>query len=241
VFAYTVVAVVVLSVVASFSRTALLMLAVVVAATLVAPSRMFFRRANDKLNYFFAILVAGALVAFAGAAPFVERALSIFHEQGVSGARGSGRIDLWRAAWRGFREHVLAGIGAGNFRAQSADLLQTTPGVENVLGNPKLSNKFVHNMYLGNLTELGLVGFGLFMAVLVLTFWYLLRTVKRARALDDPRLERLSAALIVTLVGYAVAGFFLSLELSKPLFILIGLALALDVISRRAVVAARSG
>jgi exopolysaccharide production protein ExoQ len=241
VFAYTVVAVVVLSVVASLSRTALLMLAVVVGATLVAPSRVFFRRANDKLNYFFAILVAGALVAFAGAAPFVKRALTIFHEQGVSGARGSGRIDLWRAAWGGFREHTLTGLGAGNFRAQSADLLQTTPGVENVLGNPKLSNKFVHNMYLGNLTELGIVGFGLFMAVLLLTVWYLLGTVRRARALDDRRLERLSAALIVTLIGYAVAGFFLSLELSKPLFIIIGLALALDVMSRRAVVAARTG
>ena len=232
-FAYTVVAVVVLSVVASFSRTALLMLAVVVAATLVAPARMFFRRATDKLNYFFAILIAGALVAFAGAAPFVERALTIFREQGVSGARGSGRIDLWRAAWRGFREHALTGLGAGNFRAQSADLLQTTPGVDNVLGNPSLSDKFVHNMYLGNLTELGIVGFGLFMAVLVLTVWYLLRAAKRARALGDPRLERFSAALIVTLVGYGIAGFFLSLELSKPLFILIGLALALDVISRR--------
>jgi exopolysaccharide production protein ExoQ len=163
----------------------------------------------------------------------VERALTIFREQGVSGARGSGRIDLWRAAWHGFREHTLTGLGAGNFRAQSADLLQSTPGVNNVLGNPSVSNKFVHNMYLGNLTELGIIGFGLFMAVLVLTVWYLLRALRRARALGDSRLERFSAALLVTLVGYAVAGLFLSLELSKPLFILIGLALALDVISRR--------
>jgi O-antigen ligase len=240
-FAYTVVAVVVLSVVASFSRTGLLVLAVVVAATLIAPTRLFFRRANDKLNYAVSILVAAALVAFAGAAPFVKRALTIFHEQGVTGARGSGRVDLWRAAWAGFRDHTLTGLGAGNFRAQSADLLQTTPGVENVLGNPSLTNKFVHNMYLGNLTELGLVGFLLFMIVLALTGRYLLRTAKRARALGDSRLERMAAALLVALIGYAVAGLFLSLELSKPLFILIGLALALDVVSRRAGAAARSG
>jgi O-antigen ligase len=231
-FAYTVVAVVVLSVVASFSRTGLLVLAGVVAATLIAPARLFFHRANEKLGYIFAIVIAGVLVALAGAAPFIRRALTIFGEQGVSGARGSGRIDLWRAAWHGFREHFVAGLGAGNFRARSADLLQTTPGVENVLGNPSLSNKYVHNMYLGNLTELGVVGFALFVTILGLTAWYLVRAALRARAVGDATLERFAAGLLVALLGYLIAGFFLSLELSKPLFILIGLALALDVMSR---------
>jgi O-antigen ligase len=93
--------------------------------------------------------------------------------------------------------------------------------------------KYVHSMYLGNLTELGIVGFSLFMLVLWLTFSSLIASVRRARNRGDPDLARFAAALAVGLVGVSVSGFFLSIELAKPLWIVVGLALALDVMTRR--------
>ena len=201
--------------------------------TLVLPSRYFFRRAGDKAAYFVVLVSAGALVGLAGAQPFVKRALSILREHGISGARGSGRVDLWRAAWHGFLEHPVVGLGAGNFRSSSLDLLQSTPGVNDIAGNTGLTNRYVHNMYLETMTELGLVGFTLFVLILVLTGWYLIRVVRRARRERDGVLERISLALLVTFVGLGISGFFLSLELNKPLWIIVGLALALDSMSRK--------
>jgi O-antigen ligase len=230
---YAVVGAIVLSVAASLSRTGLVVLGFVVVVTLLTPSRYFFRRIEDKLGYFVVLVVAGMLVAMAGAQPFVRRALSIFREHGVSGARGSGRVDLWRAAWHGFREHPFAGLGAGNFRSSSLDLLQSTPGVNDIAGNTGLSNRYVHNMYLETLAELGVIGFVLFVVILALAAWYLVRVARRARNARDGVLEKISLALLVTLAALCIAGFFLSLELNKPLWIVVGLVLAIDVMTRK--------
>jgi O-antigen ligase len=231
-FYYGVVAAIVLSVVASLSRSGLLALASVVGATLVLPSALFFRRASQKAAYGLALLAAAAVVALAGAAPFLERAATIFHERGISGQRGSGRVDVWRAAWRAFAENPVVGIGAGNFRGRTFDRLLQTPGVTSTQGY-RSKGKYVHSMYLGNLTELGLVGFSLFMLMLGLTFTSLVASVRRARNRGDPELARLAAAVVVGMIGIAISGFFLSIELAKPLWIVIGIALALDVMTRR--------
>lgn len=229
---YGVVAAIVLSVVASLSRSGLLALASVVVVTLLLPASLFFRRASQKVTYAFALGAAALVVMLAGASPFVERAATIFQEQGVSGSRGSGRVDVWRAAWRSFKENPLLGIGAGNFRSSTFDRLLQTPGVTSTEGY-RSKGKYVHSMYLGNLTELGVVGFGLFMVMLSLTFSSLIASVRRARSRGDPDLARFAAALAVGLVGVSVSGLFLSIELAKPLWIVIGLALALDVMTRR--------
>ena len=229
---YGVVAAIVLSVVASLSRSGLIALASVVLVTLLLPSALFFRRASQKVTYGFALLAAAAVVMLAGATPFLERAATIFSEEGVSGSRGSGRVDVWRAAWRSFEENPLLGIGAGNFRSSTFDRLLQTPGVTTTSGY-RSKGKYVHSMYLGNLTELGIVGFSLFMLMVGLTFSSLTASARRARSRGDPELARFAAALAVGLVGVSVSGFFLSIELAKPLWIVIGLALALDVMTRR--------
>jgi O-antigen ligase len=231
-FFYCVVAAIVLSVVASLSRSGLLALTSVVLATLLLPSWLFFRRATQKATYGLALLAAAGVVILAGAAPFVERAATIFHEQAAGGHRGSGRVDIWRAAWRAFEQNPVVGIGAGNFRGRTFDRLLQTPGVTTTSGY-RSKGKYVHSMYLGNLTELGLVGFSLFMLMLGLTFTSLTASIRRARSRGDPELARYAAAVVVALVGVSISGFFLSIELAKPLWIVIGLALAIDVMTRR--------
>ncbi len=226
-FYYGVVGVIAVSIVASLSRTGLVMLAAVIAATLLLPFRIFFRSAAQKLGYAFTLGGAAVVAAIAGLTPFINRAQTIFNFSSSSGDRGSGRIDLWRAALHGFRDHPWFGLGAGNFQAKALDLLQTTPGV-NTAASYVAPGRVVHNAYLEALTELGAVGLALFLLILFFTVRSYLGTFRRARAAGDRAIESFSIALIVAVFGFAISMLFASNELGKPLWIFIGLALALE-------------
>ncbi|MHB8470935.1 MAG: O-antigen ligase family protein, partial [Gaiellaceae bacterium] len=226
-WAFATVGVIVLSVAATVSRTGIVALLAVVLLTLFLPWRVFFSGRRQKLTYTLAIFVSGFAAAVVGAAAFATR-------QGASGTgnRGSGRIDLWTAAWHAFTAHPLLGIGAGNFQIRAIEFLQATPGVDSQAAYLANIGRVVHNTYLETLTELGVVGLALFLSLIGLTGWSLLRSARRARAARHPAYERFALATASALVAYAVAAFFLSIELNKPFWILAGLALALDVVTR---------
>src|SRR5207249_5247629 len=120
-----------------------------------------------KLAYLIALTVAVAAALAVGSTTLVARAQTIIHP-GMD--RGSGRTDLWNSAWHGYTQHPWLGLGAGNFRARSLGLLMTTPGV-NIRASYVAPGREVHNAYLETLTELGPVGFVLFLSVLGLTAW----------------------------------------------------------------------
>jgi hypothetical protein len=198
---------------------------------MVLPWRLFFDTARRKAAYV-GLLAVAVLGAFAvGSTAFVERAQSIL-DPSSSGDRGAGRTDLWAAAWNGYTDHPALGLGAGNFRAQALDLLQTTPGVD-TKRNYVLQAKAVHNAYLEVLTDLGPIGLALFLAVLFLSGRYLLLSYRRARDAGVVELERFSIAVFLSLVGYSVSAVFLSNQLGKLVWTLVGLAIAMDVVTRR--------
>jgi O-antigen ligase len=230
---YCVVGVIVLSVVSSLSRGGLIALGVVVLATIVLPWRTFFRRRSQKASYVAFLGLAVAVAVMLGSTSFVARAQTIIHPSD----RGSGRTDLWNAAWNAYSHHPWLGIGEGNFRAESLQWLAATPGVD--LAAPWInSGKEVHNAYLETLTELGPVGLALFGGVILGTAWFCVRSYRRARAYRHRLLEHYSLAVVVGLLGYVVGAVFLSNELSKALWVLVGIALALDAMTRRLVLAA---
>jgi O-antigen ligase len=231
-FYYAVVGVIAISIVASLSRTGLVMLALVIAATLLLPYRLFFRTAAQKLGYALSLAGAAVVAGIAGSTPFLHRAGTIFNFSNPSGDRGSGRLDLWRAALHGFRDHPWFGLGAGNFQAKALDLLQTTPGV-NTAASYVAPGRVVHNAYIEALTELGVVGLALFLLILALTVRSYLTTFRRAHACGDRAIESFSIALLVAVFGFCVSMFFNSNELGKPLWIFIGLAIALERIPLR--------
>jgi O-antigen ligase len=229
---YGVVGVIVLSVVSSLSRTGVIALLAVVIATLVLPSRIFFARAGRKFAYVLSLVAATIVAVGVGSTALVSRVQSIFTATSSTGDRGAGRTDLWAAAWHGYTDHPLLGLGAGNFTPHALTLLQTTPGVDTSRNYITTAN-VVHNGYLEQLTELGPVGLTLWLLILLLSGRYLVRAARRASAAHDIELERYAVAAAVALLGYAVSVFFLSNELGKPIWIFAGLALALDVMTRR--------
>jgi O-antigen ligase len=231
---FAVIGIIVVSVVSSLSRTGLLALGAVVALTLIAPWRVFFSDPREKIWYLGSILAGGVAASAVSSATLIARVRTIFDPNAQGSYRGAGREDLWRAALHGWRDsNQLIGMGAGNFRFHSLDLLQTTPGVDTTQ-NYVRPDREVHNAYLENLTDLGVVGLTLFLVLLGVAGYYLWRSYRRGGAAGDSVIQRLSLAFAVSLVGYAVSAFFLSNQLAKGLWILVGIALALDVMSRRA-------
>jgi len=226
---YGVVGIIVLSVVSSLSRGGMIALGMVVVASLVLPWQIFFRRRAHRGIYAALIALAIVIALALGSTSFVARAQSIIHP---GSDRGSGRTDLWNAAWNAYTHHPLFGLGAGGFRADSLQWLTTTPGVD-LRANWVAPGKEVHNAYLESLTELGPLGLILFVGIILTTGWFCVRSFKRARRARDDLLSRYSLALAVSLVGYACGAVFLSNELSKALWVIVGLALAIDAITRR--------
>src|SRR5262249_59368211 len=81
--------------------------------------------------------------------------------------------------------------------------------------------------YIGTTAELGPFGLFLFLGMIVSTALALRRTAKRAREIGAHFLSRMSNALILSLLGWGLSSTFIETETARPLWIVIGLSLAL--------------
>ena len=111
-----------------------------------------------------AMLGAGLLFAVVALAYLT---IPRFHSEDATANRGTGRVDIWHAAWAGWEQHPVLGLGAGNFIKQSDDLLSSTPGVQLDPYSDLFLGIKVHNAYLEPWVELGPIGLGLYVAVLI--------------------------------------------------------------------------
>jgi O-antigen ligase len=84
-----------------------------------------------------------------------------------------------------------------------------------------------HSAYIGTLADLGAVGLALFLGLLGSTALAIRRSVATAREADAMSTMRVANALMISLVGWAFASIFLSSETGRPLWIIIGIAIAL--------------
>jgi O-antigen ligase len=111
------------------------------------------------------------LLGLAGAASIGLGVIAIVNPAAIArmtdiGGGSSGRNDLWKVAWKIFNNNHWIGIGLSNFQAvepsyvlRSGELTR----VDLVAETPHL----VHNLYLQLLTETGVIGFVLFLAVAI--------------------------------------------------------------------------
>jgi O-antigen ligase len=146
---------------------------------------------------------------------------------------GTGRTDIWTVGWRMVEAQPLQGVGVGNFQTSSVHYL-LEPGAilrdDFIVDRPQVA----HNMYLHVLAETGIPGLVLFLGLLgagTLAAW---RASNQFARRDDVLMESCSRAVVVALVALFVADFFVSEQLSKSLWLLVGLGPALLAIARRA-------
>jgi O-antigen ligase len=100
------------------------------------------------------------------------------------------REDYWKVAWEAWKEHPLTGTGAGTFHYV---WLENRPGTQSV--------RQVHNLYLEQGTETGVVAFLALVGFVVALVGYSLRATWRSQGGRRLLLAGLVSALVVYLVS----------------------------------------
>jgi len=122
--------------------------------------------------------------------------------------RGSTQFHLeaWKAGGRMIEAHPISGVGLGNFKALMPSYMPLAPGRIDV-------DTLAHNMFIEVAAELGLPALLIFLGI----FWCTYRTLGRIRKSlsTHPLIRETAAALHAGLVGFAVAGSFVSAEYQK--------------------------
>lgn len=151
-----------------------------------------------------------------------------------SAARG--RLTENLAAAHVFADHPLLGVGPGGFPLYYQEYAARI-GIEvheRERSGPdkgQAPEREAHNIVLGLAADLGILGLGVFLAVVWLAFSGLRRARRRFLADGQHELTDITGALIVGLTGYLVAGVFLSLAYERYLWLLlamVGAAVALS-------------
>jgi O-antigen ligase len=146
---------------------------------------------------------------------------------------GSGRSDIWTVGWRMVQAHPLAGIGVGQFQTSAVHYLIAPGAIQRsdlIVDKPKVA----HNIYLHVLAELGIIGLLGLVAILGFSLRCALRAARIFERRKDFKMEVISRAVFIGLVGILTADFFASEQFSKQLWLLLGLAPALLSIASRA-------
>ena len=181
-------------------------------AVLVTGSRAALAAMVPGLAYLFYLLTRrhkaisiGTLVGLAAvgvlAIPFVP-AQVLLRLEGTDAALRAGNLNeretIWSEAFRLIRENPIQGIGGGAFRAAAVG-----------------ANKAPHDLALGLLAEVGVIGFGLFAAMLVTALLSLRRV--------EPLLRGMWIAVFTAWLGAALLHNW---EARKQTWMLIGLVVA---------------
>ena len=196
-----------------------------VAATsaLVLIVRIRHRVALWKVGLFVAA-VAGCLLWMAPAQYF-ERVLSLLANP-ESDLSFQSRKSFNALALALFVEHPLLGVGPGNFSEYF-----TSPDFRFIVDTFG-SWKMVHNLYLGVACHMGILGLGLFGAILWRAFADLSFVVRSYNEGEDGFLKRAAEAVQVALFSFLFNAFFLPMEREKYMWILFGVCAAMARIRR---------
>jgi O-antigen ligase len=169
------------------------------------------------------LLVVAGVVAVGGYFVAIASTQAV---QRVTSADTSGRSDLWTVGWRMFVAHPMLGVGAGNFPVSSIHYLQR-PGAITAAVYIVDVPKVAHNIYLEQLADLGVPGLVVLLGIFVTVMSAALKAAHIFERSGDRDLELLSRCLILALVGFISADFFLSNLVSKQLWLVIALCPAL--------------
>ena len=171
------------------------------------------------------ILVALALCGMF-ALPFVpesytERIQTIFKSEEQRDQSAQSRLVLWQIAFRIWADHPIAGVGLRNFSAVKEDyayrvddLVHDPPMAELIFGQERLP----HGLYPGMLAEAGLVGLGLFVAMLLYSILCPFPIARDEMGIDRGLYVQFVGAQ-AGLVGYAVASVFGDFQYMELLYV----------------------
>lgn len=158
----------------------------------------------------------GAAILFA-AMGINKRASGGAHEEGIDES-AMGRIYAWEAAWRMATSRPLTGVGLDNFTANYFFYSDHWDGM----------NHAVHSTWFNVLSETGFPGIIAFAGMIVTC---VASSVRSMRLLDQARappiMSSMALSLVSGIIGFCVAGTFLTQGFTWPIYILLALTAAL--------------
>lgn len=206
---------------ATQSRGGILAIVVVFIAGLV-----FLKGQRLKLLSLLLVLIVGLGAAMAAKPGSLDRVTEF-------DSAGSGRSELWHAAWEMAQDNPVAGVGLNNFTVHSKDYARKPGGLKFV--RMLVEKPFVtHNAYLQQLAETGFVGLGLMLGMFIACIAAGLRAARRWDRLGDASAATLSRAVALGAIGMLTASVFISDATDKRLWILLALGPGLLAAARRA-------
>jgi O-antigen ligase len=175
-----------------------------------------------------AALAAGVLVTASslGAPTGLDRVTTLERD------RGTGRIELWRAGWETAKDAPLTGVGLNNFMAHSPRYVRE---LDSLRFSHFLTQRptYVHNQPLQMLADTGIVGFGLFLAVILGSLAAAHRAAARFRAWNERSLAILAEATVVAMAAMLASLLFISHGHDRRLWLLLAMGPALLAVATR--------
>lgn len=167
------------------------------------------------------ILVVGGLLAAVALAAMMglsNRQSGGAHEDGLDES-AEGRIHAWMAAMRMALANPIFGVGLDNFIPNYFFYTDVWRGTVHA----------VHSTWFVVIAEGGFPGIGLFVAMIVLMARSTIRAARLLEAADAPAPARtLALAMLAGLAGFCVSGTFLTQGFTWPIYIKLGIVVALD-------------
>jgi putative inorganic carbon (HCO3(-)) transporter len=200
--------VVLVSIMATASRGAMVSLAVVLFCGLLLDKRLWLAAVPAPAVGLLAIGLFPALL---------DRLQTII----TLSDRGAGRLDIWRVGLRIVAAHPFLGVGWGNYGMAYERYLFDTSG----LAMFALRGMGSHNDFLGTLGELGVVGLALFVLMIGFTLYSALRVVLNEKTQDGP-MSHMAMSTLLGLVGVLAAGLFVDLRGRKFFWVMLALSAA---------------
>lgn len=153
-------------------------------------------------------------------------------DQGSGSAVGPDPVQQTRAtimltAWRVFLDHPIIGVGPGEFAA----IYVIEYGAELYLMDVIDRHYFAHSLYLQLAAETGVIGLGVFMAIVGATLVRLAVAFRYVRTLDRS-LADWTAALVVSISTYLVTAMFLHFGYQRYFWLLLALGGATVLLAR---------
>jgi O-antigen ligase len=146
---------------------------------------------------------------------------------------GSGRVDLWEIALRITAEHPFAGIGVGNFVEEASQYILQPGRLEDaafIVAAPRV----VHNVYLQQLAETGIMGLALYLGFVVAAIAAAWGAIRRFERAGDRSMADLSRAVVVAVIGGMAVSIFITNGYDPRQWILLALGPALMSVAVRA-------
>jgi len=196
-----------------------------------------FLRTKKKVITAFIIGVLAMFAAVVAPPSYWDEVRSIT-EEGSQKGTGEERVYTWGIGWHMFLDNPILGVGQGNFPYVFGKYELEVTGSDESFHGRSVAGRQAHSIYFTMLPELGIIGTGIFIGMII----YTLKDLKTIRVRASPQKNKgsspisnknyfLAMGLEGALIAYLVSGAFISILYYPNLWILMGFVLSLKKIA----------